>query len=53
MRQWRAVLAAFVATLASSQAIAGTYSSSQFSKVIAHEVLPNYDDFQLYFSIRA
>jgi hypothetical protein len=39
--------------LASSQAIAGTYSSSQFSKIIAADTVPNHDDLQLYFSVRA
>jgi mannose-6-phosphate isomerase-like protein (cupin superfamily) len=54
MRLKDATVALFGATLAlSSQAISGTYSSSQFSKVIATETVPNQEPLQLYFSVRA
>src|ERR1051325_11977151 len=53
MRLRHTVFAVFGAMLASSQAVAGTYSSSQCSKAIADEVVPNRDDLQLYFSVRA
>lgn len=53
MRPRDAIFALFGVILASSQAIAGTYSSSQFSKIIAAANVPNHDDFQLYFSVRA
>jgi mannose-6-phosphate isomerase-like protein (cupin superfamily) len=53
MRLRDATFALFGAMLASSQAIAGTYSSSQFSKIIAADIVPNHDDLQLYFSVRA
>jgi mannose-6-phosphate isomerase-like protein (cupin superfamily) len=53
MRLRDATFALFGAMLASSQAVAGTYSSSPFSKIIAAEIVPNHDDFQLYFSVRA
>src|SRR5438067_2264383 len=53
MRLRDAVFAVFGAMLASSQAVAGTYSSSHFSNVVAAEVVPNQGDFQLYFTIRA
>jgi mannose-6-phosphate isomerase-like protein (cupin superfamily) len=53
MRLRDATFALFGAMLASSQAVAGTYSSSQFSKIIAAETIPNHDDFQLYFSVIA
>jgi mannose-6-phosphate isomerase-like protein (cupin superfamily) len=39
--------------LAASQAIAGTYSSSQFAKVVAAAVVLNLDEYQLYFTVRA
>src|ERR1051326_7211219 len=52
MRLRHAVIA-LAAMLASSEAVAETYSSSTFSKVIANEVVPSRDDFQLYFSVRA
>ena len=53
MRLRDVVFAVFGAMLASSQAVAGTYSSSQFSKVIVAEVVPNHDEFQLYFTVRS
>lgn len=54
MRPGNAIVTLFGAMLAlSSQAISGTYSSSQFSKVIATETVLNQEQFQLYFSVRA
>jgi mannose-6-phosphate isomerase-like protein (cupin superfamily) len=53
MRLRDATFALFGALLASSQAVAGTYSSSQFSKIIASEIVPNHEEFQLYLSVRA
>jgi mannose-6-phosphate isomerase-like protein (cupin superfamily) len=53
MRLRDGIFALFGAMLASSQAVAGTYSSSQFSKVISTEIVPNHNDLQLYFSVRS
>src|ERR1700758_5207509 len=53
MRVAPIVLAIFGAMLASSEAVAATYSSSHFSKIIATATVPNRDNPQLYFSIRA
>jgi mannose-6-phosphate isomerase-like protein (cupin superfamily) len=53
MRVAPIILAIFGAMLASSEAVAATYSSSHFSKIIATATVPNRDNPQLYFSIRA
>jgi len=53
MRLRDAIFAVFGAMLASSQAVAGTYSASPFSNVIAADIVPNQDDLQLIFSVRA
>jgi mannose-6-phosphate isomerase-like protein (cupin superfamily) len=53
MRVAPIVLAIFGAMLACSEAVAVTYSSSHFSKIIATASVPNRDNLQLYFGIRA
>jgi hypothetical protein len=55
MRVAPIVLAIFGAMLASSEAVAvaATYSSSHLSKIIATATVPNRDNPQRYFSVRA
>jgi mannose-6-phosphate isomerase-like protein (cupin superfamily) len=53
MRVAPVVLATFGAMLATSQAVALTYSSSHLSKIIAAETMPDRGNLQLYFSVRA
>jgi hypothetical protein len=53
MRVAPIVLSIFGAMLASSEAVAATYSSSHFSKIIATATVPDRDNPQLYFSVRA
>jgi hypothetical protein len=46
-------LAIFGALLGFSQAVAATYSSSSFNRVISTARLPGRDNSQVYFSVRA